>query len=86
MLLLGEAVVQRSSVKKSVLRSFAIKKESPAQVFSCEFCEISKNTFFYRPPQVAASILDHLHIIFPSTPFSDTFFLGISQIVFYSII
>ena len=23
-----------------------IKKESPAQVFSCEFCEISKNTFF----------------------------------------
>ena len=23
-----------------------IKKETPAQVFSCEFCEISKNTFF----------------------------------------
>ena len=23
-----------------------IKKESLAQVFSCEFCEISKNTFF----------------------------------------
>ena len=27
-----------------------IKKETLAQVFSCEFCEISKNTFFYRPP------------------------------------
>ena len=26
-----------------------------AQVFSCEFCEISKNTFFYRIPPVAAS-------------------------------
>ena len=23
-----------------------IKKETLAQVFSCEFCEISKNTFF----------------------------------------
>ena len=25
-----------------------VKKETPAQVFSCEFWEISKNTFFYR--------------------------------------
>ena len=24
-----------------------IKKEALAQVFSCEFCEISKNTFFF---------------------------------------
>ena len=24
-------------------------------VFSCEFCEISKNTFSYRTPPVAAS-------------------------------
>ena len=28
-----------------------------AQVFSCEFCEISKNTYFYRTPPVAASVL-----------------------------
>ena len=46
--------------KKGVLRSFAkftgkhfcqslfFKKETLAQVFSCEFCEISKNTFPYR--------------------------------------
>ena len=26
-----------------------------AQMFFCEFCEISKNTFFYRTPLVAAS-------------------------------
>ena len=32
-----------------------MKKETLAQVFSCEFCEISKNTFFYRLPLVAAS-------------------------------
>ena len=31
------------------------KKETPAQVFSCEFCEISKNTFPYKTPTVAAS-------------------------------
>ena len=33
-----------------------IKKEILAQLFSCEFCEISKNNFFHRTPLVAASI------------------------------
>ena len=32
-----------------------IKKEALTQVFSCEFCKISKNAFFYRTPLVAAS-------------------------------
>ena len=32
-----------------------IKKETLAQVFFCEFCEISKNTFFHGTPLVAAS-------------------------------
>ena len=32
-----------------------IKKEALAQVFSCKFCKISKNTFSYRTPPVAAS-------------------------------
>ena len=32
-----------------------IKKETLAQVFSCEFCEISKNTFFHRIPPAAVS-------------------------------
>ena len=32
-----------------------IKKEALAQVFSCEFCEISKNTFFYTIPPVVGS-------------------------------
>ena len=30
-------------------------KNRLAQVFSCEFCEIFKNTFFYRTPPVAPS-------------------------------
>ena len=33
-----------------------IKKETLAQILSCEFCEISKNTFSYRTPLVAASV------------------------------
>ena len=33
-----------------------IKKETLAQVFSCEFCEIS-NTYSYRTPLVAAFVL-----------------------------
>ena len=32
-----------------------IKKETPRQVFSCEFYEILWNTFFYRTPLVSAS-------------------------------
>ena len=40
------------------------KKETLAQMFSCEFCEISKNTFPYRTPPVAASVLKILKISF----------------------
>ena len=32
-----------------------LRLEILAQVFSCEFCEISKNTFLHRTPLVAAS-------------------------------
>ena len=31
-------------------------QQQPTEVFSCEFCEISKNTFFHRTPLVAASV------------------------------
>ena len=33
-----------------------IKKEALAQVFSCEFCEISKNTFFTEHVWATASV------------------------------
>ena len=52
--------------KKGVPRNFTkftakhlcqslFKKETLRQVFSCEFCKISKNTFSHRVPLVAAS-------------------------------
>ena len=37
-----------------------IKKETLAQVFSCEFGEITKNTFCYRIPLVHASVCNSL--------------------------
>ena len=43
------------SLQKQLSGGVLIKKESLALVFSCEFCDISRNTFFYRTPQVAAS-------------------------------
>ena len=37
--------------KKGILRNFAkLKEVTLAQVFSCEFCEVFKNSFFYRRP------------------------------------
>ena len=57
-----------STEKKNVFKNFAkfnflikllacnfIKKETPTQVFSCEFCDISKNTFFTEHVWATAS-------------------------------
>ena len=45
------------------IEALAHKKETLSQVFSCEFREISKNTFLYRALLVVAS--DHnVHIAF----------------------
>ena len=33
-----------------------IKKETLAQLLSCEFCQISKSTFLHRTPLMAASV------------------------------
>ena len=35
--------------------SFLVKKETLAQVFSCEFCKDFKNSFFYRTLRGTAS-------------------------------
>ena len=42
--------------KKGVLANFAkIHRKTPvSQIFSCEFCETFKNTFFHRAALVAA--------------------------------
>ena len=59
-----EAVTGSCSVKKVFLEIWQNSQENTCArvsfliklpVFSCEFCEISKNTFPYRTPPVAAS-------------------------------
>ena len=58
---LTEATVHRCSVKKVSLETSqnsqgtTCVKETLAQVFSCGFCEASKNTSLYRIPLAAAS-------------------------------
>ena len=42
------------NIQRPEARNF-IKKEKLAQVFSCEFCEISKNTFFVEHLRETAS-------------------------------
>ena len=42
--------------KVTVLRPATLLKKRMAQVFSSEFCEISKNTFLYGKPLVAVSV------------------------------
>ena len=56
-----EAVPRKCSVKKVFLEISEeaynfIKKETLTQVFSCEFCEVSKKTFSYRTPPVVVSM------------------------------
>ena len=40
---------------KNLCQSLYFNKVAGLQVLSCEICEISKNTFSYRTPPVAAS-------------------------------
>ena len=62
------SILQKQVFCKKGLRPQAcnfIKKETLVQVFSCEFCEISKNTFFHRAPrllQILSSLLFLIHI------------------------
>ena len=51
---------RRFSVRKSVLKNFAtfcnfIKKETLEEVFPCEICKISENTFFPENLRTIAS-------------------------------
>ena len=49
-----KSFITTKKVKLKIVINF-IKKETLAQVFSCEYCLIFKNTFFHRTPLVVAS-------------------------------
>ena len=52
-------ISQNSQENTGARVSFLIKlfKKTLAQVFFCEFCEISRNTFSSKTPPVAASVV-----------------------------
>ena len=73
MLKLSRSSGLRVFFKKRALKSFAkfteknfIKKEALAQVFSYEFCEIFKNTYFHRTPPLALVLFAFDFIVFYS--------------------
>ena len=64
----GKHLCQSLFFNKVAVRPVALlKKETPAHVFSCKFCEISKNIFYYRTPLVAASASRPTRSIIPDT-------------------
>ena len=48
----------KSTRKHPCQSFFLIKLQDVHKMFSCEFCEICKNTFFDQKPPVAASIFN----------------------------
>ena len=46
----------QSGMHRGLRLANSLKKETLVQLLSCEFCEISKNTFLHRAPLVAASV------------------------------
>ena len=46
-----------------LIKTLFIRKESLAQVFSCEFCEISKKTFFIEHLRTTASLTALLAVL-----------------------
>ena len=67
---------QYRNIKEAVLENDEpeacnfIKKEALAQVFSCEFCEISKNTFFTEHLMTTASLCNQARQKFSITTLS----------------
>ena len=49
--------IQKSKAGLMLMPESFLKKDTLPQVFSCELCNISKNTFSDRTPPVAASVL-----------------------------
>ena len=52
---LATASINITTLAKIILFSSTCSIQLTCQVFSCEFCEVSKNTYSYKTPPVGAS-------------------------------
>ena len=86
-------VPQNSQENTCARASFLIKLQASgltlAQVFSCEFCEISKSIFFYRtPPAVASDVWINLTFFNLDSIFENLLvflsFFGMCKLYLYS--
>ena len=62
-LIMSQNTNENTCIKVSFLNKVAgglqlYQKKTLAQVFSCEFCEVFKNTLFHRTPPMVASASD----------------------------
>ena len=64
--------------KAAGLRPATLLKKRLSQVFSCEFCEISENTFFTQTPLVVASAVRKFGIYIQHVPYSVLIILWIN--------
>ena len=55
-----------SKARSSILEAATLLKETPAELFSCEFCDILKNVFFTEHLRATDSILSKYLISFVS--------------------
>ena len=51
---MANAYINITTLVKIILCSSSCSVQLTCQLFSCEFCEVSKNTYSYRTPPVAA--------------------------------
>ena len=86
-------ILQNSRENTCARASFLIKLQASgltlAQVFSCEFCEISKSIFFYRtPPAVASDVWINLTFFNLDSIFENLLvflsFFGMCKLYLYS--
>ena len=60
-------------IKLQCWRPATLLKRDSTQVFSCEYCKIFKNTFFYRTPLVATFFLSYCFSCTPAIIWFDFF-------------
>ena len=73
-----ENIKRQSKISSEAAICRCSTKETPAQVFSCEYCEMFKNSFFYRTPAMGAFVNYNIKASFMAKVFQQAKFFRIS--------
>ena len=58
------ALMNASKARSSIPEAATLLKETPAELFSCEFCDIFKNVFFTEHLRATNSVKSHTIFFF----------------------